>query len=289
MMWDSHPLQLGATPLKVWIDGIQQLPTLPDKNTSNGHVTGGQSKHSLERKGIPDVPNWDEERANAVKWEGLPPLEGQKERGKVVFCNVGEVWTRGANGVIEESISASSRLNDTVPEPVTVVVEEGNIVCVGPAAACLPTSATETDRTIDLHGGSISPGLMSFGSPLGLVEISAEPSTGDGLIPDAFTSNIPSILGDSGAVVRAVDALKFQTRNALFVGCSYSALISVIHLCPTQAGLSRRSHSGDIVSRLALEFWRYFWPFHDIPHRIQSCFGTWSPPSGGRGITCCVT
>ena len=58
---------------------------------------------------------------------------------------------------------------------------------------------------------------MSFGSPLGLEDIAAERSTGDGPIHDAFVTDMPSILGDAGGVVRAIDALKFQTRNALFV------------------------------------------------------------------------
>ena len=33
VLWDSHPLQLGATPKQVWIDGIQQLehPVVADK------------------------------------------------------------------------------------------------------------------------------------------------------------------------------------------------------------------------------------------------------------------
>jgi imidazolonepropionase-like amidohydrolase len=103
-----------------------------------------------------------------------------------------------------------------------VVVERGKIICVGPAATCSPTSSFDAQKTIDLHGGSISPGFMSFGSALGLEEISGEPSTADGPIHDAFVANIPSILGDSGGVMRAMDALKFQTRNALLVFHFYS-------------------------------------------------------------------
>lgn len=68
---------------------------------------------------------------------------------------------------------------------------------------------------VDLHGGSISPGLMSYGSPLGLEEIAGEASTGDGRPYNAFAANVPNILDDPGAIMRAMDALMFGTRNAL--------------------------------------------------------------------------
>jgi len=57
--------------------------------------------------------------------------------------------------------------------------------------------------------------LMSFGSPMGVEEIAAEPSTSDGEAYNAFITNIPNILDDSGGVLRAMDALMFNTRNAM--------------------------------------------------------------------------
>jgi hypothetical protein len=212
VLWDSHPLHLGATPLKVWIDGIQQIPSLAKAADHEEYTSLTRIKEGPEWGNAPKVPNWDEERAKAVRWEGLPPLEGQQESGKVVFRNVKDVWTRGTDGMIEESFYADSNPEEGGTELATVVIEKGRIVCAGPTC-----SASDMNTIVDLHGGSISPGFMSFGSPLGLEDIAAERSTGDGPIHDAFVTDMPSILGDSGGVVRAIDALKFQTRNALSV------------------------------------------------------------------------
>ena len=69
---------------------------------------------------------------------------------------------------------------------------------------------------IDLQGGSIAPGLISYGTNLGLEEISAESTTSDGVAGDVLTGSIPGLLG-ADALVKAVDGLQFSTRNALYV------------------------------------------------------------------------
>jgi hypothetical protein len=76
----------------------------------------------------------------------------------------------------------------------------------------------DADEFVDLHGGSLAPGLTSYGSPLGLVEIQLEPSTNDGVVLDPLVDgNLPSILGKDTAIVRAsaVDGLQFNGRNTL--------------------------------------------------------------------------
>jgi hypothetical protein len=62
--------------------------------------------------------------------------------------------------------------------------------------------------------GSVSPSLVTFGSPLGLSNIDQEDSTNDGMIFDPLLENVPKML-DSDSLVRAVDGLEFQTRDAL--------------------------------------------------------------------------
>jgi hypothetical protein len=69
---------------------------------------------------------------------------------------------------------------------------------------------------VDLEGGVLAPAFISFGSNLGLQEITHEPSTGDGLPFDPFAENVPDVLRDPGGIVQAADALEFQTRNALY-------------------------------------------------------------------------
>lgn len=200
VLWDSHPLQLGATPRKVWIDGILQLGADEDG------VVVGKGKDDPALQDAPSVPNWDKERGEAVKWEGLPPLAGEKRTGRVVFKNVSEVIVRAQQGV-KPNLKKSGTLD--------VVVDAGKVACTG--STCARDQQLSADIEVDLQGGSIVPGMMSFGSPLGIEEIAGESSTGDGSLYDPFRGDVPGILGDESGVVRAVDALKFETRNALYV------------------------------------------------------------------------
>ena len=90
VLWDVHPLQLGAKPRQVWIDGIPQLVMTHSHNEDD------------ERQEPPSVPNWDRERKAAIAWEGLPPLGPRRiKKGRVVLKNVREVWVREEHGIKE--------------------------------------------------------------------------------------------------------------------------------------------------------------------------------------------
>ncbi|KAF7348547.1 Carbohydrate esterase family 9 protein [Mycena venus] len=196
VVWDSHPLALGAAPKQVFIDGIAQLekPYTSVKPKSVQHV--------------PATPNFDKEIADAIKYEGLPPLEPKPAKADVVvFRNVGGIFLKDptTRRVSEVFTSASA---DGV-----VVVEKGQIVCSGAEAVC-PAALSRSDALhLDLEGGSISPGLLSYGTPLGLTHIPGEASTSDGRVFDPLSSQIPPII--DGTAIKAVDGLLFGTRDAL--------------------------------------------------------------------------
>ena len=67
---------------------------------------------------------------------------------------------------------------------------------------------------MDLKGGAISPGLVSFGAPLGLEEIEGESSTSDGYVYDSLLKGVPELVGGDSALIRASDGLIFATRDA---------------------------------------------------------------------------
>lgn len=162
-------------------------------------------------KEIPSVPTWDEEQREAVEYEGLPPLSAKKVvKGKVVLKNVREVWIRVEDGVKERWLAKPGERSGTV------VLTNGAITCAGQEGWCLTgEDKGSSEVEIDLQGGAVGPGLMTFGSPLGTEEIAGELSTQDGLLYNPFAGNPPKILHDTGAVVLAADALQFSTRNAL--------------------------------------------------------------------------
>ncbi|KAF5322050.1 hypothetical protein D9619_001859 [Psilocybe cf. subviscida] len=207
VIWDSHPLALGATPKQVFIDGIQQLerPIVLEK------------PESFQK--TPRVPNWDKEARETVEWEGLPPLSPPKKRASprdevVVFENVksvhviknGAVMNLARKGVK----AASSALS-------MVVAVNGSIACYGddcPSFVSEHAGNALKPTHVDLEGGEILPGLVSYGCSLGLDHITLEPSTADGNVYDSLEENAPKILGE-GPVIRAVDGLQYQTRNSL--------------------------------------------------------------------------
>ncbi|KAI0311415.1 composite domain of metallo-dependent hydrolase [Amylostereum chailletii] len=199
VLWDSHPLALGATPSQVYIDGIPQL-----KSPYVAHKPNSFQK-------APEVPNFDHELEETLKYDGLPPLAPNKTNAAtVLFINV-------KNVVIPLS---SDQLHDLTlgkdGETGVVVVRAGNLVCYGAPGDCLTKENVGQDlRTVDLRGGSITRGLTSFGSPLGLEEIDQEPSTGDGAVFDPLVGGVPKILGGDESVIRAVDGLQFGGRSAL--------------------------------------------------------------------------
>jgi len=94
----------------------------------------------------------------------------------------------------------------------SVVVERGEVVCAG---GCADYTQSSASRVVDLNGGSLAPGLITFGAPLGLEEISAEKSTNDGKAPDAMNKVVPELLGGDGFVAHAADGLTFGGRDSL--------------------------------------------------------------------------
>ncbi|PCH43664.1 hypothetical protein WOLCODRAFT_75840 [Wolfiporia cocos MD-104 SS10] len=204
VVWDSHPLSLGATPTQVIIDGIPQISpayTLPEKPASHQRA--------------PVTPDFDAEAAAALAFDGLPPLQPRSSglsEGILVFRNVAHVWVKAPDG---------RNIVDLVPDreglhPLQhpdVVVERGKIVCVG--ANCGPHRARRDTVEVDLHGGALQPGLVSFGSNLGLQEIAMEVSTTDGVALDPLAADVPAIAGGAAYVPHAADGLMFGTRDAL--------------------------------------------------------------------------
>ncbi|KIJ61513.1 hypothetical protein HYDPIDRAFT_31124 [Hydnomerulius pinastri MD-312] len=214
VIWDSHPLALGATPLQVFIDGIPQLET---------PFTGKKD----ESQAAPITPNFDEEAKAAVQYAGLPPLEATHiTSGGVLFRNVSSMWRRDESGV--HSVFQTKGAEDEG----IVLVENGDIVCAGSMSSC-GAFVDGGVHVVNLEGGSIAPALVSSGSAIGLQEIAMEASTSDGAVLDPLEGSLPSVLGE-GSIIHAVDGLMFETRDALL---AYRAGVSTSVTAPISEGL----------------------------------------------------
>ncbi|KAJ7090098.1 hypothetical protein C8R44DRAFT_751081 [Mycena epipterygia] len=115
VLWDSHPLALGATLIQVFIDGIPQLaaPALLSKPDAFQHV--------------PQTPNWEKEVRQTIEHEGLPPLESRAPRGTVAFVGVRDV-SRVRDGDGPQAAGACAAFIDSAVE---VIDLEGGALALG--------------------------------------------------------------------------------------------------------------------------------------------------------------
>lgn len=184
----------------MFIDGIPQL------ETPHGLVKPEQYQS------YPKVPNFDKEAKEAVKYEGLPPLKTAKSSKDAIFINVRSLYVRRhKSGEV-----VLRKIGDGVNG--VVLVRDGKVACAGSNSQC-GVMRTELVGVpiVDLEGGSIAPGLLSYGAPLGMEEIPEEASTSDGVAPAPLIGSVPSLVGGDKYLARAIDGLKFETRDALSV------------------------------------------------------------------------
>ncbi|KAJ7253708.1 carbohydrate esterase family 9 protein [Mycena haematopus] len=214
VVWDSHPLALGATPKQVFIDGIAQFekPYISRKPESSQYV--------------PVTPNWDNATADTIEYEGLPPLEPETAKSDiVVFRNVGSIFLKN------EKTRRISEVYTSASDEGVIVFEKGRIVCSGSLEKCPAALSYAGALYIDLEGGSISPGLVSYGSPLGLTHIGGEPSSNDGPVFDPLSMTVPEIIDRT--VIKAADGLLFATRDTLL---AYRSGVTSAVTAPTSGG-----------------------------------------------------
>ncbi|GJJ09058.1 hypothetical protein Clacol_003280 [Clathrus columnatus] len=233
VIWDSHPLSLGATPTQVYIDGIPQL--------ENAVV----SFKPPTFQDVPKTPNFDIEASDAVRYEGLPPLM-PKAAGveNILFVNVSQLWSVHGSDIVPQIVASNSTSS-------SVLVHQGKILCISTddtnPFACASRVKGDS-RVVHLDGGMIAPALTTFGTEVGVSEIRLEASTNDGGVIDPLTDTVPSILGDD-PTVRAVDGLLFQGRNTLL---AYRGGVTTAIVPPTGSafwkGLSTAFNTGSTSS-----------------------------------------
>ena len=144
------------------------------------------------------TPDFDKEAADAVAYEGLPPLEPRSVQ-RAIFTNVNSLYVRSG-----DSVSVQER-------PGNVIVNDGKLVCSGECLRYLID--TKHTEVIDLKGGHVVPGLAIYGPLLGLAEIRLEPSITDDTVFNPLVKDPPAVLG--GVLVSAIDGLQFGGRDTL--------------------------------------------------------------------------
>jgi imidazolonepropionase-like amidohydrolase len=158
VVWDDHPLSVGATPLQVYVDGKATLD--PKK------VEESMPKASLNRP-----PKVAQPRTR-------PSLNTE---AKDSLCE--SLATSGSRIVvtgITKSFLSDSEQNTSLQDNMTAVIDGGRVYCFGHFSAC--ASHFPNDPVLHLKNGHLLPGLTAVSRSLGLREIASESSTGDGAI-----------------------------------------------------------------------------------------------------------
>lgn len=187
---DSFPLNLGATPVQVFIDGVKQF--------DQPHVVNRPSDQS-----IPPSASDSASRATAVdRVTGKSSYAPKNVVEEVVFTNVRSVYEVNKEGRVSQTFGNVG----LQPGRANVVVRDAVVVCTG---SCRDfTSGIE--NVVDLRGGSLIPGLVTYGGPLGVSEIGPEPSTNDGNGHDVLAGGVPVVL--KGDLIRGVEALSLGQK-----------------------------------------------------------------------------
>ncbi|KAI8812932.1 hypothetical protein BJ742DRAFT_735709 [Cladochytrium replicatum] len=147
VVWDRHPLELGAHPLRVYVDGHTtfSLPFSLPKHTQPPATVGEMTAVSTA-----DVSG------GVCKQDDF---SAKVTYSKVAIVGIGRLIADKANDLVDAEL----------------VIKDGVVECFGRRGGCNTQMAT----VYDLNGGWVVPGAVVGGSYLGLEELLQEPSTVD--------------------------------------------------------------------------------------------------------------
>ncbi|KAI1385486.1 uncharacterized protein F4822DRAFT_345518 [Hypoxylon trugodes] len=174
VVWDSHPLALGSTPLQVIADGVTLV-------------------NASEKL-------WEESVTREQVFTPSPPSRTQKASDK-------KVCTPGQKDVVLRGVKKSylTGLKTSTFDNITAVVRDGVLECIG-SSSCETVAEKAVGQGVPelyLKDGYILPGIVSATRSHGLSELVGEGSTKDGELTGF----------DLSRVITAADGLQFGDRR----------------------------------------------------------------------------
>lgn len=167
VVWDSHPLSVGATPLQVFVDGKTTL----DKKTV---------EESMSKVNIKDV--------RPILQSRIRPLMDDSSKS-ATFVAV----TQGAGfvvtGIKKSYLGDYNAGLESESHNMTMIIKSGKVACFDTFENC--ASRSENLPTIHLSNGHALPGLTAISESLGLEEIASEKSTSDGPVSKTLDPTNP--------------------------------------------------------------------------------------------------
>jgi imidazolonepropionase-like amidohydrolase len=159
VIWNSHPLSVGATPLQVYIDGKSTLD--PEKVAQTLPMASEESQQRAEK------PKMRVQPEPAVKEKVCGALAAKRRA------------TLSITGITKSFLDFPTDM-PSAGHNFTMVLEDGRLICLGSEDTCISSSIDHT--IIKLENGHIIPGLTALSSALGLAEITGLEETKDGTV-----------------------------------------------------------------------------------------------------------
>ncbi|TGO87835.1 hypothetical protein BPOR_0200g00040 [Botrytis porri] len=153
VVWDSHPLLAGSTPLHVYIDGKATLdPVKVAENTA---------EHSIEHTLI-------------------KPRSRTTQTSKQSLCSKIDNSDQiiAVTGIKQSYLTLKQDISSDTSN-FTMILNGGKVVCLGLEQECA-TLLGEGTTIIELEEGVVMPGLTGYSPSLGLAEILGASETSDG-------------------------------------------------------------------------------------------------------------
>lgn len=182
VVWDSHPLSIGATPKQVFIDGVATLDPV-QVEASSAHVVAAQGADAHVGAGKPPM------RATIAHEEREQLCSRSRDQGRgFVISGI----TASFLDEFPELLTTAVGGAQSAQENLTMVIADGKVACLGTDVDCRAAATklrgshdNEHVTSIQLQNGHLSRGLIAVTSSLGIAEISMIPATGDGIVKTA--------------------------------------------------------------------------------------------------------
>ncbi|KAF7375144.1 Carbohydrate esterase family 9 protein [Mycena sanguinolenta] len=251
IVWDSHPLALGATPSQVFVDGIPQF--------ASPYV----SKKPASQQQAPKTPDFEKEIKDAIKYEGLPSLvPATRTTGAVLFKNVSTFWTRDNEAVVWSGSDYSELVS--VEGAIVVDLQGGSIspaLVAGGSALGLQEIAAEPSTADGSVFDALSmeiPTILGLQIPIRAVD-GLQFETRDALLAyrNGVATAITAPVGtgyDGGSVLLQGLSVFFSlgSRNKLEKGAVFQE-VAAMHVWITMGSRSSVSTQIATLRRLLLE------------------------------------
>ncbi|PTB56681.1 hypothetical protein M431DRAFT_80456 [Trichoderma harzianum CBS 226.95] len=172
VVWDSHPLSIGATPLQVFVDGQAQLDESQVKQSMDMTFTAartGDENDSIKPQMRYEISDEQRESTCSQAYEA-----GQS----FVIDGIQKAF-------VDNYPELAASLAQADDEPLKLIVEDGEISCFGSGDTCAEARSKLEQKGkkalhLSLQNGHVLPGLTAVTRALGMSEIAMLDSTGDG-------------------------------------------------------------------------------------------------------------